>query len=59
MKKSLLVSLLFCVFICVSWAADKKTTTSSKSSATSEDYLIRSAVKNYLCAIRDLDATKC
>jgi len=53
MGKCLLVSLMLIVFICGSWAAN--TTTKS----TSDDYLVRNAVKCYLCAIRDLDATKC
>ena len=53
MKKYLIVSLILIVFICGSWAANTTT------KPPSDDYLIRSAVKGYLCAIRDLDATKC
>ncbi len=53
MKKCLIASLMLIVFICGSWAANTTT------KPTSDDYLIRSAVKGYLCAIRDLDATKC
>jgi hypothetical protein len=59
MKKYLLVLIMFFVFICSSWAAEKKSTTPAKNNTPSEDYLIRKAVKCYLCAIRDLDATKC
>lgn len=53
MKKSLMVSLMLILLTCSSWAA------STGTKPTSDDYLIRSAVKGYLCAIRDLDATKC
>ena len=53
MKKCLTALLLLIVFISGSWAV------STTTKPTSDDYLIRSAVKGYLCALRDLDATKC
>ena len=53
MSKCLIVSLLLFVLISGSWAA------STATKLPSDDYLVRNAVKGYLCAIRDLDATKC
>lgn len=53
MRKLLIASLMLILFFCGSWAANTTT------KPTSDDYLLRSAVKNYLCALRDLDATKC